>query len=83
MVIVSPDEVRDTLVLVMSTTALSPPPLETIWFPDATDHNFEGIVFIFDIQLCGVKVLPPIKNGQGQVISLGVWGQKPPKLSTF
>jgi hypothetical protein len=58
-------------------------PPETVWFPEATDHNFEGIVFICGIHLWGVKVSPPIKNGQGRVISPGVGGQKPPKLSTF
>jgi hypothetical protein len=61
----------------------SPPPPETVWFPEATDHNFEWIVFIFGIHLLGVKVSPPIENGQGRVISPGVGGQKPPKLSTF
>jgi hypothetical protein len=60
----------------------SPPP-ETVLFPEATDHNFERIVFIFGIHLWGVKVSPPIENGQGWVISPGVGGQKPPKLSTF
>jgi hypothetical protein len=45
--------------------------------------NFEGIVFIFGIHLWGVKVSPPIENGQGRVISPGVGGQKPHKLSSF
>jgi hypothetical protein len=45
--IVSPDEVRDTLVLDLSVSAM---PLETVWFPEATNHNFKGIVFIFGIQ---------------------------------
>jgi hypothetical protein len=60
----------------------SPPP-ETVRFPEAADHNFEGIVFIFGIHLWEVKVSPPIENGQGQVISPGVGGKKPPKLRTF
>jgi hypothetical protein len=44
-------------------------PPETVWFLEATDHNFEGIVIIFGIYLLGVKVSPPIKNGQGLVIA--------------
>jgi hypothetical protein len=47
----------------------TPPPPETVWFPEATDYNFERIVFIFGIHLWGVKVSPPIENGQGRVIS--------------
>jgi hypothetical protein len=31
----------------------------------------------------GVKVSPPIENGQGRVISPALGGQKPPKLSTY
>jgi hypothetical protein len=46
--------------------------------------NFEGIVFLFGIlHRRGVKVSPPITNSQGQVISPGMGGKKPPKLSTF
>jgi hypothetical protein len=51
-------------------------PEETFWFLEAADHNFEGIVYIFDIHLWGVKVSPPIEIGQGRVISLGFGGQK-------
>jgi hypothetical protein len=58
-----------------------PPPPETVWFLEATDHNFEGIVFIFGIDLCAVKVSQPIEYGQGRVISPGVGGKK--QLSTF
>jgi hypothetical protein len=47
---------------------MPPQPPETVWFPEATDHNFKGIVFIFGIHLWGVKVSPPIENGQGRVI---------------
>jgi hypothetical protein len=36
----------DTLVLVLSAAATLP---EIVWFPENTDHNFKGIVFIFDI----------------------------------
>jgi hypothetical protein len=54
-----------------------------MWFPEATDHNFEGIVFIFGLHPWGVKVLPPIEIGQGWVISTGVDGKKPLKLSNF
>jgi hypothetical protein len=55
-----------------------PPQPETVWFPEATDHNFEGIVFIFGIHIWGVEVSPPIENGQGQVISLGVGAKNHP-----
>jgi hypothetical protein len=60
-----------------------PPPPETVWFPEATDHNFEGIVFIFGIHLWGVKVSPPIENGQGWVISPGVGGPKTTQITHF
>jgi hypothetical protein len=61
----------------------SPPQLETVWFPEAKDHNFEGIVFIFGIHLWGVKVLTPIENGQGRVITPGVGAQKPTQIKHF
>jgi hypothetical protein len=47
---------------------LPQPRPETVWFPEATDHNFKGIVFIFGIHLWGVKDWPPIKFGHGRVI---------------
>jgi hypothetical protein len=62
-----------------------PPPEttpETVWFPEATDHNFGGIVFIFGIHLWGVKVPPPIENGQGRVISRG-GGPKTTQIKHF
>jgi hypothetical protein len=76
LIFVYPVEVWDTLVVVRSAAAAGN------WFLEATDHNLEGIVFIFGVYLWGIKVSPPIENGQGQVISRG-WGPKSTQIKNF
>jgi hypothetical protein len=83
MVIVSPGKVGIQLLWFWSCPPPPSQPLETGWFLQAIDHNFEGIIFVFGIHLWLDKVLPPIENGQGRVISLGMGSQKPTKLNIF
>jgi hypothetical protein len=73
--IVSPDEVGDTLVLVMSATvsAAAAGKLFGFWMLKTT--ILKGFFFIFGIHLLGFKVSPPIENSQVWVISPG-WGAK-------
>jgi hypothetical protein len=68
------------LFLVLSAAATL---LEAVLFAKATDHNFKGFVFIFGINLWGLRSSHLSKFGHGPVISPGVGDIKPNKISTF